>query len=170
MGLPSHYNQHSAPRRAQEARIPAAPSVPLRSCPSPQTDDPVLLSADIAKKQDTVTRVCQPIVSKPPPKKKEEPAPAAVRVCLPVHVLCCLCGKAGITSSSQSTEGSSVRLLLGALAALCLSHAAELGWHACVQEGEQKAAGEEPAGMDEDAAAEEAEIGPQPAESEPMQE
>jgi hypothetical protein len=41
-----------------------------------QTDDPVLLSADVAKKQDTVSRVAQPILSKPlpPPPKKEEPA------------------------------------------------------------------------------------------------
>ncbi|GAB4818888.1 hypothetical protein N2152v2_005934 [Parachlorella kessleri] len=41
-----------------------------------KTDDPVLLSADVAKKQDTVARVCEPILSKPPPPapKKEEPA------------------------------------------------------------------------------------------------
>lgn len=43
----------------------------------PQFDDPVLLAADVEKKEGTVRRVCEPILSKkpPPPPKKEEPAP-----------------------------------------------------------------------------------------------
>lgn len=42
-----------------------------------QYDDPVLLAADVEKKEGTVRRVCEPILSKkpPPPPKKEEPAP-----------------------------------------------------------------------------------------------
>jgi heat shock protein 4 len=42
-------------------------------------DDPVLLAADVEKKEGTVRRVCEPILSKkpPPPPKKEEPAPQA---------------------------------------------------------------------------------------------
>lgn len=41
-------------------------------------DDPVLQAADVEKKEGTVRRVCEPILSKPPPApKKEEPAAAA---------------------------------------------------------------------------------------------
>ena len=45
-----------------------------------QYDDPVLLAADVAKKEATVRRVCEPILAKkppPPPKKEEAPAAAA---------------------------------------------------------------------------------------------
>lgn len=52
----------------------------LLAPPSPaQFDDPVLLASDVEKKEGTVRRVCEPILSKkpPPPPKKEEPAAAA---------------------------------------------------------------------------------------------
>lgn len=51
--------------------------LPPLSVHSVQYDDPVLLAADVEKKEDTVRRVCEPILSKkpPPPPKKEEPAP-----------------------------------------------------------------------------------------------
>lgn len=41
-----------------------------------QYDDPVLLAADVQKKEETVRRVCEPVVSKPPPPlpKAEEPS------------------------------------------------------------------------------------------------
>lgn len=46
-----------------------------------QFDDPVLMAADVQKKEETVRRVCEPVLSKPPPPppKAEEPAaePAA---------------------------------------------------------------------------------------------
>ncbi|KAL3152123.1 hypothetical protein ABBQ32_001221 [Trebouxia sp. C0010 RCD-2024] len=41
-----------------------------------KTDDPVLVTADIKKKEETLTRVAEPILNKPPP-KKEEPKPEA---------------------------------------------------------------------------------------------
>lgn len=34
-----------------------------------KTDDPVLVTADIKKKEETLARVAEPILSKPPPKK-----------------------------------------------------------------------------------------------------
>ena len=34
-----------------------------------KTDDPVLVTADIKKKEETLVRVADPILSKPPPKK-----------------------------------------------------------------------------------------------------
>ena len=34
-----------------------------------KTDDPVLVTADIKKKEETLTRVAEPILNKPPPKK-----------------------------------------------------------------------------------------------------
>jgi heat shock protein 4 len=41
-------------------------------------EDPVLLSSDIRKKEDTLRRVAEPILTKPPPApKKEEPKPEA---------------------------------------------------------------------------------------------
>lgn len=44
-----------------------------------QFDEPVLLASDVEKKEGTVRRVCEPILSKkpPPPPKQEEPAAAA---------------------------------------------------------------------------------------------
>ena len=35
-----------------------------------KTDDPVLVTADIKKKEDTLSRVADPIMSKPAPKPK----------------------------------------------------------------------------------------------------
>jgi heat shock 70kDa protein 4 len=35
-----------------------------------KTDDPVLVSADILKKEDTLRRFAEPILSKPPPAPK----------------------------------------------------------------------------------------------------
>ena len=40
-------------------------------------DDPILVVSDIEKKGDTVSRVCDPILSKPAPKPEPAPAPAA---------------------------------------------------------------------------------------------
>ncbi|KAI3438271.1 hypothetical protein D9Q98_000706 [Chlorella vulgaris] len=40
-------------------------------------DDPMLLAADVEKKEGTVRRVCEPILSKPPPAPKKEEAAAA---------------------------------------------------------------------------------------------
>ena len=34
-----------------------------------KTDDPVLVTADIKKKEETLARVAEPILNKPPPKK-----------------------------------------------------------------------------------------------------
>ena len=34
-----------------------------------KTDDPVLVTADIKKKEETLARVAEPILSKPPPKQ-----------------------------------------------------------------------------------------------------
>lgn len=43
-----------------------------------KTDDPILMSADIKKREDTVVRFCDPILSKPPP-----PPPKVCAVSLP---------------------------------------------------------------------------------------
>lgn len=57
---------------------PALTPDSLRPALAPQFDDPVLQAADVEKKEGTVRRVCEPILSKPPPApKKEEPAAAA---------------------------------------------------------------------------------------------
>lgn len=40
-------------------------------------EDPVLVVSDIEKKAETVSRVCDPILAKPPPKPEPAPAPAA---------------------------------------------------------------------------------------------
>ncbi|DBB16364.1 hypothetical protein WJX82_007687 [Trebouxia sp. C0006] len=38
-----------------------------------KTEDPVLVTADIKKKEETLSRVADPILTKPPPKPKEQP-------------------------------------------------------------------------------------------------
>jgi heat shock protein 4 len=43
---------------------------------APAHEDPVLVVADIEKKMDTISRVSDPILSKPPPKPEPVPAPA----------------------------------------------------------------------------------------------
>ncbi|KAG7673591.1 hypothetical protein KSW81_006791 [Nannochloris sp. 'desiccata'] len=44
---------------------------------APAHEDPVLVVSDIEKKMDTISRVSDPILSKPPPKPEPVPAPAA---------------------------------------------------------------------------------------------
>lgn len=55
-----------------------------------KTDDPVLVTADIKKKEETLTRVAEPILNKPPPKKVQHVVLSPGR-CVRGCLHCCLC-------------------------------------------------------------------------------
>ena len=49
-----------------------------------QTDDPLLTAEDIRKRESTVLRFCEPLLSKPPPPPKARPCLSACLLCLTV--------------------------------------------------------------------------------------
>ena len=72
-----------------------------------KTDDPVLVTADIKKKEETLARVAEPILSKPPPKKvSHHSQDPAIVFGLPAEMLWVACGDAlGCLLKCRTTLG-----------------------------------------------------------------